>query len=298
LFQIEHSPLSTNHRNIMKNVLPKESIPRLFCAPPQRATTKLAALTLLTATLLTAQANAIMIDIPNADFETASNDGTAAGGSYTVPIVGGLLGNYDQIVGSGPWYASGNGIADVISSPTTTIGGGDATVSSVVSTSVLGLGILTTSSSVYQDSFETFTGSGVNATFTEGMTYILTAEIHTPTLLSLDLLTDSGVGIRLKAGGTSTSLAGTTPVVLDIDLFDNTTGTLTYTIVADSSMDGKNIGVDLYTGEFSGAIGVNALGAVSFDNVTLSAVPEPASVALMTGLFGVLYTLKRRRRNA
>ena len=72
------------------------------------------------------------------------------------------------------------------------------------------------------------------------------------------------------------------------------TTSITYSFTAGLAEDGTAIGIDLYVGHATDLVSADVLGSVSFDNVTLSAVPEPSSSALIVGLLGIAYVGTRR----
>jgi hypothetical protein len=225
---------------------------------------------------------AINIDVPNSDFSEVGNAGSKA------PELG-VLDSYDEVFGSGPWSVDSDGLVGLLapSAEITSGGTGVATVSGLVSAEVAGV-VSTSSASVYQDDI------GVN--FVDGWTYTLTAEVTVESLITLDVLADSGVGIALKDGGVTQYATDLTwgPLV-DLGVAGYLTATITYIYTAD---DAGDIGVDLYVGHESELLSIDALGAVSFDNVVLTAVPEPSAVALLIGMSGLIYVGGSRAKRA
>lgn len=256
--------------------------------------TKFAAFTLSLLACSCIQLNAIVLTTPNNDFEDSGNEGSISGSDL---IEGVLRGNYsDEALGTGPWLVTGTGVDVGITSlvaPSTSIADGVATVSSLaaadISDALDPAEIVGSSASFHQD----LTG----VTFIEGYTYTLTANVYAIDLISVDLLTDSGIGIGLRSAGTLIDPSAASGPLLDISLLTaGESASLTYTIVADASMAGELVGIELYTGQADGLASVSVLDSVSFDNVNLTAVPEPATGALVLGLTAVLLIASKRRR--
>ncbi len=72
----------------------------------------------------------------------------------------------------------------------------------------------------------------------------------------------------------------------------------TYTFTAGFAEAGENIGIDLYVGHATGVLTAGVLGAVSFDNIVVTAVPEPSTSALLIGLLGLSYVGFRRSKRS
>jgi hypothetical protein len=230
---------------------------------------------------------AINIDVPNGDFSEVGNAASKA----PEDILGSLvLESYDEEFGSGPWSVDSDGLVGLLAPSADISSGidGDATISGLVSAEVLEV-VSTSSASVYQDD--------IGVTFTEGWTYTLTAEVTTENVVTLDVLSDAGVGIALSRSG-STIYADDTDSFVSLGLFLGQTSTITYTFTASAAEAGEAIGIDLYVGQSSGLATIDALGAVSFDNVTLTAVPEPSAAALLLGILGLGYVGLRRTKRA
>ncbi|MDQ8208053.1 PEP-CTERM sorting domain-containing protein [Coraliomargarita sp. SDUM461003] len=228
----------------------------------------------------------------NFDFSSVDNADTET------PAVG-VFGSYDRVFGTGPWSVSASGVdlsGDAlltdIGAPSAVIGDGltgDATVGALVAADVGGGVIGMGSASVYQNN--------IGATFVEGWTYTLTADLTSADILSVDLLSDAGVGIGLRSGG-STIYADGSDSLLDLGIFDAGTTSITYTFTAGFAEAGENIGIDLYVGHATGVLTAGVLGAVSFDNIVVTAVPEPSTSALLIGLLGLSYVgFKRSKRS-
>jgi hypothetical protein len=275
----------------------KTAIAHIWSSNSSDFSMKLAASTLSLLACSCIQLNAIVLTTSNtnSDFEDSSNEGSISSGTLTGTV---LSGNYsDQALGSGPWLATGTGVDLGIASlvaPGTSIADGMATVSSLaaadISEALDPADIVGSSASFHQD----LTG----VTFIEGYTYTLTANVYALNLLSVDILTDSGIGIGLRSAGELTDLTDGSGPLLDISLLTGgESALLTYTIVADASMAGEQVGIELYTGQADGLASVSVLSTVSFDNVSLTAVPEPSTSALILGLAGMLMiAVKRRKR--
>ncbi len=263
--------------NTKAKVMNKEE-PHLHISTLSRSAFSLLCMICLLGFLSLNQAFGVMnIPVPNADFELLNNE------DDHVPFI--IDGSYNEQFGTGAWYANGAGVVNVLLAPTTSISGGDATISGLASLNVAG--VISNSASFYQDD--------IGTTFIEGYTYTLTASIHTAELLDVTALSDAGIGIGLLADGAPTPLSGAEAgVLLELDLWGANSGTLTYTLTADNSLAGKDIGVSLYAGLGSGLANVGALGAVSFDNVALTAVPEPGSSAFAMALLALCLVASAR----
>ncbi|MDQ8193928.1 PEP-CTERM sorting domain-containing protein [Coraliomargarita sp. SDUM461004] len=224
---------------------------------------------------------AINIGVPNGDFSQAGNVDSKA------PVAGVLL-SYDDPFGSGPWSVDSNGILGLLLAPSVDIDQTNATVSGL--SSGLNLGdLLNSSASIYQND--------IGTDFIDGWTYTLTADVSVVGIASVDLLSDSGIGIALKTGGTTQYATDVAGAILNVGILSGETVSISYTYTYSGAADNA-IGVDLYVGQGDGLASLDALGAVSFDNVTLTAVPEPGTSALLLGLLGLTFAGIRRARSA
>ena len=233
---------------------------------------------------------AIDIAVPNFNFSVEGNEDSE---SPTVAV----FGSYDRIFGTGPWSVQGTGVdlpgVTDIAAPSAAITSGvsgNVTIGGLVAADLGGGLVSMGAASVYQND--------IGATFTEGWTYTLTADVTTASLVDLDLLSDSGVGLGLRSAGGGTIYAEDIGSVVDLGVFTDQTTTITYTFTAGLAEAGTAIGIDLYVGHATDLASVTALGAVSFDNVVLTAVPEPGASALLVGLLGVAYVGLRRSKRA
>lgn len=133
-------------------------------------------------TLFAAGAIADPIDVPNGDFSDPANDGS----------IGGLLGAniVDQPIGDGPWHGSAYGILGLLAQPTLTIDSEaqEATISGLLGINVAGL--INNGGEFRQQ---------LTQTYQNGLFYVLRAEIDTGPDLTLGLLAEANVGIRLLA---------------------------------------------------------------------------------------------------
>ena len=220
---------------------------------------------------------AISIPVANGDFEAVANDDEEA------PLLG-LLGSYDRVFGAGPWSASGTGVATLLGAPEVEIGSGVATVRSLASLNVGGL--ISNQARIYQDD--------ISSSFVTDYTYTLSVEVTTANLITVDLLSDVGIRVGLLANGTSTPTAGSPGVLLDLDILSSNSGLLTYTMTAGAGLSGQSIGVEMVVGDGGPLADVGAFGAITFDNVTLSAVPEPSAYGAILG--GLILTVVAFRR--
>lgn len=230
----------------------------------------------------------ISIAVANGDFSNLGNEESRS------PNILGVLGSYDKEFGSGPWSADADGILNVIAAPSMEIGSGEATISGIANISAIGGlgGIASNEGRFYQND--------IGANFIDGYTYTLTAEVSSSaSLAGLDLIGGNGVGIGLLSNGSSTPTTGTggTPLISLSLLEGAETGTLTYIFQASGSEAGNSIGVELYSGRDKGIASAGIFPEVSFDNVTLTAVPEPSTVIMLGGatLLALLLGSRSRR---
>ncbi len=235
------------------------------------------------------------IGIPNGDFSALGNDGT----------IGGLIGNNPRQFlgpsGLGPWAASSDGIDLLflpdLAAPVVDITGGaagDLTFGGLEVTNVVGLGLLSTTAEAFATTSTAFLANSV---------YTLTFDIASSTTLSASLFSDLGFNVSLTAGGLGlnpgTAVANTIldPSILDLNLLLGTSGTGTLTFTTGAVAPTGNIGVLVEFGNSTGALDVNALGEISFDNFGLSVapVPEPGSAVMLA--LGMALLFRRRSRN-
>jgi len=225
----------------------------------------------------------VVIPVPNGDFSNAANNGT---------LTGTLLSpNYNALVGAGPWRAHGQGLAGLLFSPNTNISGGVATFSNLIDIS---LPVLSNFAEIYN--------TNVGATFDQSLFYVVTADFTSTTFLAdASVLSDAGVGIGLMANGSnvaSTFTASPALVVLTVGT-DHRSGTISMLYDATAADQGDQIGIRLFVGEPVGLLDVSVLGNISFDNVTLTSVPEPGTFGLATvGLLGLVWQYRRQARRA
>ncbi|MHC5544564.1 PEP-CTERM sorting domain-containing protein, partial [Singulisphaera rosea] len=193
-------------------------------------------------------------------------------------------------IGSGPWSGTYNGTLGILAPPSLTIGSGAATISGVVGLNVLGLG-LTNNNGYFSQT--------LGQTYAANATYTLSADVNAGATLSLGLLQSRNVGIALTSNGSdvaSTSTAGAGLVTLTPLGSNNYTLQLTFT--TGSTPPTGNIGIRLFD-QPTGLLTANLFPSATFDNITLTAVPEPTSVGLLgIGLVGLCFATKRYRRPA
>lgn len=219
---------------------------------------------------------AINISIPNADFQTVANEGSQGGSA--------LSASYSGTLGSGPWSSSGSGLLNLLVTPETTIGSGVATFSSLTYYSIGGI---SNSARFFQND--------IGTTFIQDYTYTLTAQVTTEELIGTSLLTDIGLGVGLLSNGSATPSANGSTVLIDLNLLSDYTASVSYTFTAGAGLDGTDIGVELYAGRGSGLSDITTFGTISFDNVTLNAVPELNTSAATLGIVLLLSTCFIRR---
>jgi hypothetical protein len=237
--------------------------------------------------LFTASAANLALD---GDFSSTTNVGTISG---TLIAPNGT----DVAIGStGPWVGNYTGILGLLLPPALTIsntggfgGTGSATISGIASVNVLG--ILYNSGSFFES-----TGS----TFTTGQLYQLTADVNVSSVLTLNALASSGVGISLLNGSGTTLASSTTaaPAFVNLTLLSGTTYQLTLDYQATAAATG-NIGISLFDAP-TNLVTATLFGSATFSNISLAAVPEPTPIAFLgIGLLGlVVIGLCRRRHSA
>ena len=213
-------------------------------------------------------AAAITIDVPNGNFSSAANNGSISS-TLLNPSVSA------QLLGSGPWGAQ---ILSSVGSASASIGGGTASFGSTV----------LYSAAFYQTLSETYQG---------GQTYTVSVDISTGQALSLNLLGTNGIGVALTAGNASLAANVVASSLSSAQLVS--LGGNSYRLSVDYTVPltppGGNIGIRLFAGQEATSIGL--LNSVAFDNVTLSAVPEPNAVGLaLVGFCGLAILGAKRRR--
>jgi len=215
------------------------------------------------------KASAVAIPVANGDFSLSADAGSQ----------GAVLGSYDALVGtSGPWRASGIGAVTLLLAPTVTIGSGptgNATISGLLYVNILGL---SNSATIYNNNVNAST------TFVTGQTYTLTVDFTTTLAIDANLLTSGNFGISLRSNGTD--VASTQGVSSTISvLAGNKSGTVSLSYTAPAGVNGTSIGISLFVGKGSTSLAnIGALGDISFDNVTLSAIPEPSTWAIWASI--------------
>jgi hypothetical protein len=228
-----------------------------------------------------------VIAIPNGAFNSAAN----------VDAEISLLAGFNRQFGSGPWRVQGDGI-DLplttidLAAPSAAIDTTNASFGALLNgVNLVSGNLVSNSGRVYQN---TLTTGGFTPTFLSGTTYILTADITTSSLLDLSILSNSGLGIGLLANsaGTASTMPGQGGL-LSLSVPSGNTYTLSLTYTADSADNGQPIGVEGFIGR-NATVALGALGTTSFDNFTLTAVPEPSAL-VMLGATGALGALRRRR---
>ena len=242
----------------------------------------------LVSLLIHCAALASVIPIPNGDFSDPSNNGSVGGG-----LIGDTGSNVT--IGSGPWTATYSGVVGLLAPPTVTIGSGKGTISGIA-----GAGAI----SAVDNSAFFFQTLAVG--FTANTTYTLTADITSSQPLTLTLLSTGNAGIALTGtSGTLASTANTDPSLIGLtDLGSNTTE-VTLQFTTGAVAPSGNIGIQLFA-QPNGVLNANLLPSVSFDNVTLDAVPTVpesnttgcASFALCALAVAVHHVRQRKRQLA
>ncbi|MET0262041.1 MAG: hypothetical protein ABW223_04035 [Rariglobus sp.] len=234
--------------------------------------------------LLASAATAVTIPVPNGDFSLSTNNGSEGGlliSSYTNKQLGSF----------GPWRATGEGfgvlgIVGVIA-PVVNISGGDVSFGSLVGVTPL----IRNEAWVFNND--------IGADFVTGTTYLLKADFTTNALVDINVLKAAGFGISLRSSGTdvANSITNVNDPLLTAFVFGNKAGSisLTYTHLGAS---GSDIGVSMFAGQGSGLISLGLFNQVTFDNVTLTAVPEPSAWAAWGGAVSLMtaFVVRRKRR--
>jgi len=240
--------------------------PTAFARQPIGRHARRAALAALLAAMLGSSAAALAapVNVPNADFSDAANDGS---------IGGGLLGaSGSAAIGSGPWHGAYSGVLALLAPPLLTIGPGQGVISAL---SVNALGI---------NNQGAFT-QALAAPYVANKHYVLTADVDAGTsLLGLELLTGGNAGLALTRSGTM--LASTQSGGSDISL-SLARGTK-YHVALGYDTGGAvsgNIGVALFS-DPSGVLSANLQSQIAFGNVHLTQAPIPALPADGLGTAG------------
>ena len=228
---------------------------------------------------------ASLIPIPNGDFSDPANNGSAGGG-----LVGASGSNVT--IGSGPWTATYSGVAGLLAPPTLTIGSGNGTISGIA-----GVGAV----NAVDNSAFFFQTLAVG--FTANTTYTLTADITSSQPLTLSLLSTGNAGIALTgSSGTLASTANGDPSQIGLTPIDSNTTEVTLQFTTGAVPPSGNIGIQLFA-QPNGVLNGDLLQSVSFDNVTLDAVPAvPESNATGCASFALcalavaIHHLRQRKR--
>jgi hypothetical protein len=192
------------------------------------------------------------IAVPNGDFSVVANSGTVGGGA-----LGGVGSN--QLIGLGPWTGTYHGILGLLAPPTLTIDAGaqTATINGLAGMNVAGL---LNNGGYFAQSLPT--------SYEFGRFYVLSAEVDVGSALSLQLLSDSKVGIALRSGdAVLASSTGATPELVQLMPLAATNYQLRFGHLADVAAVGP-IGVQLFN-EPTGLLTLDLLGSVTFRNVAL-----------------------------
>lgn len=204
------------------------------------------------------------ISVPNGDFSDPGNTGTVGGG-----VVGGSAN--DVLIGSGPWLGTYRGLLGLLAPPTLAINHNTQTATITgIGVNLLGLG---------NGGYFTQT---LGQNWQTGRFYVFGADVDAGTLLNLDLLGSSGVGIALRAGNTEVASSSDPLSLLDLDLVG---GTLQRVRIGYFAEPGVNGAINLKLGyEPQGVAAVDLFPVVTFRNVSLEVrdIGAPTAVEILT----------------
>ncbi len=244
---------------------------------------KISHLALILGTSILTAASAATIAIPNGDFSLGANNGSIQGSILSGGATAGPL-------GSGPWNGKTSGLVSVLLPPTASIGSGHASV-----TGLLGLGALGQSNTA--QFYQTISGLA----FQPGTTYTLSATVDSGMSLSLGLLGHNGIGLALTRGGNVNVVADSATASAGLVTLVPLGGTayrLGLQYLSPASPPAGDLGIRLYAGFNADLATASLLQNVTFDSVTLTAVPEPSSTALFTAGLALLAVVAVRRKRA
>lgn len=222
--------------------------------------------------MVAAPASAGLLTVPNSDFLQAGNAGTVGGGLLTVPATNVGIGT-----SGGPWLGNYAGVLNVLAPPTLTIDAtaGTATISGLAGLSVTGI----INNGGYFS--QTLSSTPYEAT----KRYTVWTDVTAGELLNLGLLTDTGVGVALRSGGTvlaSSTTAG--PGLVSLSLLGGDLYRLTLVYDTGASVSG-NVDVTLFD-QPAGLLTVNLIPSVSFSKVGLNvgAITDATTQMQVSGL--------------
>lgn len=272
--------------------LQNPSHPRIKSCPFSKAALCLVALSL---TFTSDRAAAQSISVPNYSFESQSGVGFPFD---TNPF----LDSWQKIaepayyayLGSGtpPWYGTSGAFVNAsIYNPTPY---------SNVTGAQAGYILMAPQVTLFQD-YTTSPGHDFNATFEVGKSYNLTiglfakssfGSIPEGSSLELSLYFLDGLNNKIKVGSTVVSYsAAAFPLTPTLSLIDYQVNVPTVT--TGDAWAGQHIGIQL---ESTIPVEMTSFGNWDFDNVRLTAVPEPTTLALFgIGLSGILLARSRRQ---
>ncbi|MGI8821296.1 MAG: hypothetical protein ACR2ID_10595 [Chthoniobacterales bacterium] len=230
------------------------------------------ALTLFAAFLLNGSPAAATVLIGPTTNDGSFNTGTDQGS------IGGGLGNVTAQIGLGPWNGMAVGVLGLLLQPTVSVVPGQAQITGLLAVGVVGNLVQNKGAA-----FQTITGVPVLA----HTSYTLTGTVSASSALTLQALSNSGVGVALTAGG----IQGASPspgtdfaVQSDAAFFVNlvpinaTSATFTFTFITGATVPSGDIGVRLFSGESNGLVSITVLSTVSFGSVMLTADPVGAPI--------------------
>ncbi len=221
-----------------------------------------------------ASAQFIPISIPDGNFSTS--------GSYST----GIIGNYtNQQLGTTPWYGSGTSVLGLLLPPTDSVGSGSATISGLVSTGVLSF--TDTSGSIQQT---------LPTTYAPNTTYQLTVDVTYSPVLGVNLITNGYAGAELTSSTGTVLASSTTPAdLLSVMVLSSNEQQLVLQYTTGATIPTGGIGLVLFAKPTGLSLGSGA--NVSFSNLSLDAIPEPSTYALVGAGLLLLICIQRRRKS-
>lgn len=219
-----------------------------------------------------ASANAGLVTVPNSDFLQAGNAGAVGGGLANLSETNASIGT-----SGGPWKGNYAGALAILLPPTLTIdsGAGTATISGIA-----GLNIVTIiSNSGY------FNQTLSSTPYLANKRYTVWTDITAGELLDLGLLTDTGVGVALRSGGTTLASSATAGAgLVNLSLLGADLYRLTLVYDTGASVSG-NVDIALFD-QPAGLVTVNLIPSVSFSKVGLNvgAITDATTQMHVSGL--------------
>lgn len=217
-------------------------------------------------------ANAGLVTVPNSDFLQAGNAGTVGGGLVNPPATNVPIGT-----SGGPWTGNYSGVLTILAPPTLTIdsGAGTATISGIA-----GLSIATI---INNGGYFNQTLSSTPYVATKR--YTVWTNITSGELLDLGLLTDTGVGVALRSGGTTLASSATAGAgLVNLSLLGADLYRLTLVYDTGASVSG-NVDIALFD-QPAGLLTASLVPSVSFSKVGLNvgAITDSTTQMQVSGL--------------